>query len=379
MDAGKADMPRIMLVDEDRHLHDEFRRALFPAGPGGGLRHGLRNLAGKLLHRASGDAASPSYELAVFFKQEDAFEEVRRSVAAGDRFAILFIDEKLLPGEGEADFGASIAGADNLINIVVMITGPAPQAVPEQGRLETADNLFYIDKGVAIGESRLIALLLSAKWRAETAAERDNTRLAGALENSETFLAARALELQRAGADLVRLEEALREKEEQLGRQAGELEESAIAMKVMLANLASENSGLDQKVLARKVGEIDERIVINARELTEPVLDKLEMTSLTGRQKEYLAILRENLHEITSPAMQRLYSADFGLTPAELQVANLVRQGKSSKDIAAVLNLSVRTIEFHRDRIRKKLGIKARRTSLKSVLDSFRGPVGPAG
>lgn len=45
------------------------------------------------------------------------------------------------------------------------------------------------------------------------------------------------------------------------------------------------------------------------------------------------------------------------LTPAELRVATLIRQGKRTKNIAAQLHLSAETVSWHRKNIRKKLGL----------------------
>ena len=116
---------------------------------------------------------------------------------------------------------------------------------------------------------------------------------------------------------------------------------------------------------------MDEKILLNIKELTEPFIKKLSMTDLSDEQKELLDILHTNLDRVTSPAMRRLYSTDTNLTPAEIQVANLIKQGKTTKQIADLLNLSTRTIEFHRDNIRKKLGITDRKTNLKTIIQSL--------
>ena len=107
------------------------------------------------------------------------------------------------------------------------------------------------------------------------------------------------------------------------------------------------------------------------KELTEPFIKKLSTTELNEEQLDLLNILHKNLEKVTSPAMRRLYSTDTNLTPAEIQVANLIKQGKTTKEIADLLSLSTRTIEFHRDNIRKKLGITDRKTNLKTVIQSL--------
>jgi len=68
----------------------------------------------------------------------------------------------------------------------------------------------------------------------------------------------------------------------------------------------------------------------------------------------------------------RLSSAFLNLPPAEINVANLVRQGKTNTEIADLLNVSSRTAAFHRERIRKKLGITNQKTNLKSFLSSIK-------
>jgi PAS domain S-box-containing protein len=52
----------------------------------------------------------------------------------------------------------------------------------------------------------------------------------------------------------------------------------------------------------------------------------------------------------------------------EIQVADLTRYGKTTKDIAALFNTSARIVEVHREHIRKKLGVKNRHTNLRTYL-----------
>ena len=53
-------------------------------------------------------------------------------------------------------------------------------------------------------------------------------------------------------------------------------------------------------------------------------------------------------------------SASTDLTPTERQVADLVAQGRSNKEVAATLFLAVRTVEAHLSRVYAKLGIRSR-------------------
>jgi DNA-binding NarL/FixJ family response regulator len=47
------------------------------------------------------------------------------------------------------------------------------------------------------------------------------------------------------------------------------------------------------------------------------------------------------------------------LTPRQREILQLFAEGKSAKEIATVLNISSRTVEFHKYRIMKDLGIKS--------------------
>jgi len=143
---------------------------------------------------------------------------------------------------------------------------------------------------------------------------------------------------------------------EELERRTLELEEANTALRVLLKQSSEAKHELEDKVLA------------NIKSLVDPFLDELAM-KLAGRSEEvYLNILRANLEEITSSFTQHLSTKFKDLTPREIQVANLIRQGRTNKEIAQLLNLSVRTIEFYRDNLRQKLKIKNKKTNLRSLL-----------
>lgn len=58
------------------------------------------------------------------------------------------------------------------------------------------------------------------------------------------------------------------------------------------------------------------------------------------------------------------------LTSREREVLRLVAQGKSSKEIAATLDISYRTVEHHRAKVRAKLGLHNTADLVKRAIDS---------
>lgn len=136
------------------------------------------------------------------------------------------------------------------------------------------------------------------------------------------------------------------------------------------ADLSETNAALN--VLLKKREEdkntLTEQIVANTTKLVEPLLDRLNETGLTEHQKRLVDILRTNVQELTSPFATHFSSKYMRLTPAELQVANMVKQGKRSKEIAEIMHLSPGTVNIHRKNIRRKLEIAHQKANLQSML-----------
>ena len=59
------------------------------------------------------------------------------------------------------------------------------------------------------------------------------------------------------------------------------------------------------------------------------------------------------------------------LTGKELRVADLIRMDASSKEIAHIMNISPRTVEAHRENIRKKLGLANAKINLQGFLKTI--------
>ncbi|MFI5356374.1 MAG: response regulator transcription factor [Opitutales bacterium] len=76
-----------------------------------------------------------------------------------------------------------------------------------------------------------------------------------------------------------------------------------------------------------------------------------------GSSDELPAVARPAPHGQPPPAAPSLAAAGT-LTPREIEIARLVAEGLSSKEIASRLNLSVRTVEKHRSNIMEKIGVR---------------------
>ena len=153
-----------------------------------------------------------------------------------------------------------------------------------------------------------------------------------------------------------RAEKRLIERQAALEAQTNELEEVNAALRVLLKRRDEDRTELEEKVLS------------NVKELVLPYAEKLKNSRLDANQKAFLSILESNLNSIVSPFAHTLSSKYLGLTPAEIQTAYFIRDGRSTKEIAGLLNVSPSTIESRRKDIRAKIGIRNRKANLRSYL-----------
>lgn len=137
-----------------------------------------------------------------------------------------------------------------------------------------------------------------------------------------------------------------------------EAEEVSTALKVMIKLRQSENS--DAKNL----------LILELRQEVMPFLQRLKSSNREPKQVRLLNALDANLQRLMSSygSVSSLSSVYKTLTPKEIQVASMVREGVSTKAIAATLSLSPETISIHRKKIRAKLGLNSKSDNLRSYL-----------
>jgi DNA-binding NarL/FixJ family response regulator len=139
------------------------------------------------------------------------------------------------------------------------------------------------------------------------------------------------------------------------------------------AGLEKANAALKQLLDQREIEKnaIEQTMVGNLKRFVFPYLDELESRSLDQRTAAYLSNIRSNIERLVSPVSNSLGGAYRDLTPGEIKVADLVRQGQATKSIAAVLNTSPRTVEKHRNSIRRKLNLVNKKMRLQTYLNSL--------
>jgi len=186
------------------------------------------------------------------------------------------------------------------------------------------------------------------------------------LEELEARVQKRTADLQRVNAELQeeiierkRMEEVLKKREMELKIKTKNLEELNAALTVLLKKREEDKNELEEKVLS------------NVKSMVLPYVEKVKITALDATQMNYVNILEAHLNEITSPFRHKLTSRSLNLTPREVQVASLIKDGRTTKEIAELMNVCPGAVALHRNHIRKKLGLNKKKVNLASHLSSL--------
>lgn len=116
---------------------------------------------------------------------------------------------------------------------------------------------------------------------------------------------------------------------------------------------------------------VEDKLKANLQDLVIPHLKKLKASNLNAAQRKHLKALEDSLKNVLSPFVTSLLLTYSNLTPQEIQIADLVRSGRGTKEIADILNTSANTIATHRNNIRKKLDLRNTKVNLRTHLQSI--------
>jgi PAS domain S-box-containing protein len=169
--------------------------------------------------------------------------------------------------------------------------------------------------------------------------------------------------------------------EEELRRHRDHLEEEVTArtdeLKNANAELEARSFGLEELNTALKVllrqregdkKDLEQRFTSNVKTLILPYIEKIKKGHLDAQQRSLVDILEANLNEVVTPFLQSIQH--YGLTPRELLIASLIKDGKTTKEIAEIMGVATSSIDSHRNSIRRKLKLKNQKVNLQSYLET---------
>ena len=144
--------------------------------------------------------------------------------------------------------------------------------------------------------------------------------------------------------DRKKAEDALEKRDMELQAKTAELEDLNAALRVLLKQREEDKNELEQKVLS------------NVKTLILPHMEKLK-NHVDVKGLSYVNVLESNLKDIISPFAQKLSVKYLNFTNREVQIANLIKEEKTTKEIAALLNVSESAVNVYRYHIRRKLNL----------------------
>jgi len=169
------------------------------------------------------------------------------------------------------------------------------------------------------------------------------------------------LEIQSVGRDITdrkTAEQALQASEKELKEQQEILKKKNLLLHELLGQIEIEKRQLKEDVTA------------NVDELLFPLLHKLCLPDGSINDK-YFTLLQHSLEGLASSFGRKISQPSLKLSPREVEIANMVKNGLTSKEIAGLLNIAYKTVEIHRHHIRRKLNIANKSVNLNTFLHSL--------
>ncbi|MCY1078427.1 response regulator [Archangium lansingense] len=171
---------RILIVDDNEDIHDDFRRILQPRED----TSELDSLEAMLLGEASATPKPPKFELTSAFQGTEALAKVREALKNGTPYALAFIDMRMPPGWDGVETLSRIWQEDPRLQAVICSAYSDFSWESVSARFGQTDRLLILKKPFDAVEVRQMACALVEKWSHRSASDRAEQ----ALRKSEAHL-----------------------------------------------------------------------------------------------------------------------------------------------------------------------------------------------
>lgn len=128
-------------------------------------------------------------------------------------------------------------------------------------------------------------------------------------------------------------------------------------------------AALDHREVEKRA--VEENMLVNLKRFVFPYIEELGNCPLGTAASAYLNIIATNLNDIVSRLPKTVFSKYIDLTPTEIRIADFIRDGKNSKEVAHLMGLSPSSVQWHRKNIREKLGLTNKKVNLYAFLTSL--------
>jgi PAS domain S-box-containing protein len=240
----------------------------------------------------------------------------------------------------------------------VQITNPTVLIGKDGSRLPVAVGAApFTDSGDSVAGAVLTFHDMSCFRRIEDNLRAARDQLARQVGERTKALAQSDRQLHQATTERIHAEEAIRRAEEQLQVEQRAVTDKAIALREVMGQMDYEKAQLASYFQS------------NVDRIVMPLLRRLE-SKVGPTARTYLSQLDTSLANIMSPFVNHLESAFSSLSPREVQICSMIKDGLTSKEIAATFDVSVETVRHQRKDVRRKLGIGGDKANLRSFLET---------
>lgn len=128
-------------------------------------------------------------------------------------------------------------------------------------------------------------------------------------------------------------------------------------------------ASLEHREVERRA--VEESMLSNMKKFVFPYIQDLSMCRMDQEAKAYLNIIETNLNGLVAPISRSRFARYMDFTPTEIRIADLIGDGRNTKEIAEMMGLSPSSVQWHRKNIREKLGLTNKKANLQTFLKTL--------